>query len=412
MAVHSPAERPRRVTLMTNNLVVGGAEAQLVRLARSLVDRGDAVSVITLLPCDTYVDELNALGVEVYELPSGPLRSVAYFKQARRELRRLRPDVVISFLYQSNVVARVAGRLAGVPVVISSIRAEHFGGRGRELVVRLTDRLATITTTNSAVASASLVARGVTPAGRLVVVPNGLDVDAFKQEFAYRETTRLRLRAELGIDPAAFVWLAAGRLVDQKDFSTLLQALALHATVFEEARLVIAGDGPLESTLRAEAATLGVANLVQFVGILGALWFGRVAQGRGAYHVILGGLFVWLLVVVAGWLTPDDNLPLFLLLAVGIGIVLGGTQALSRSFFSLLIPRGREGEYFALYNACERGTSWFGTLLFGVVFQVTGSYRPAIVSLIVFFVLGAFFLLRLDPRRGIEEAGNRLPAVV
>ena len=51
-------------------------------------------------------------------------------------------------------------------------------------------------------------------------------------------------------------------------------------------------------------------------------------------------------------------------------------------------------------------------LLFGVVFQVTGSYRPAIVSLIVFFVLGAFFLLRLDPRRGIEEAGNTVPATV
>jgi len=46
------------------------------------------------------------------------------------------------------------------------------------------------------------------------------------------------------------------------------------------------------------------------------------------------------------------------------------------------------------------------------MFQVTGSYRPAIFALIVFFVLGAFFLLRLDPKRGIEEAGNRLPAVV
>ena len=99
-------------------------------------------------------------------------------------------------------------------------------------------------------------------------------------------------------------------------------------------------------------------------------------------------------------------------MAVAIGIVLGGTQALSRSFFSLLIPRGREGEYFGLYNACERGTSWFGTLLFGVVFQVTGSYRPAIVALIIFFVLGAFFLLRLDPQRGIREAGNELPQVV
>ena len=99
-------------------------------------------------------------------------------------------------------------------------------------------------------------------------------------------------------------------------------------------------------------------------------------------------------------------------MAVAIGIVLGGTQALSRSFFSLLIPRGREGEYFSLYNAAERGTSWFGTLLFGVVFQVTGSYRPAILALIVFFVLGAFFLLRLDPERGIARGGQPAPTAV
>ena len=95
--------------------------------------------------------------------------------------------------------------------------------------------------------------------------------------------------------------------------------------------------------------------------------------------------------------------------AVAIGIVLGGTQALSRSFFSLLIPRGREGEYFALYNACERGTSWFGTLLFGVVFQVTGSYRPAIVALIVFFVLGAVFLLPPRPGARHPRGGQRGP---
>ena len=76
---------------------------------------------------------------------------------------------------------------------------------------------------------------------------------------------------------------------------------------------------------------------------------------------------------------PEKNIALFLAVGIAIGVVLGGTQALSRSFFSLLIPRGREGEYFALYNAFERGTSWFGVLLFGVMFQVTDSYRPAIV---------------------------------
>jgi UMF1 family MFS transporter len=168
-----------------------------------------------------------------------------------------------------------------------------------------------------------------------------------------------------------------------------------------------------EKQLGFEKSTVLLAFLVvQFVGILGALWFGRVAQGRGAYHVILGGLFVWLLVVVAGWLTPDDNLPLFLLLAVGIGIVLGGTQALSRSFFSQLIPRGREAEYFSLYQACERGTSWIGTLIFGLVHQWTDSYRPALLALVVLFVLGIGLLMRVDPRRGIAEAGNALPRVV
>jgi MFS transporter, UMF1 family len=151
---------------------------------------------------------------------------------------------------------------------------------------------------------------------------------------------------------------------------------------------------------------------VQFVGIGGALLFGRVARTHGAYRVILVGLFVWLGVVVAGWLTPADNLALFLLLAVGIGVVLGGTQALSRSFFSQLIPRGREAEYFSLYQACERGTSWIGTLVFGLVHQLTDSYRPALLALMVLFVVGIGFLLRVDARRGIEAAGNPVPHAI
>ena len=92
--------------------------------------------------------------------------------------------------------------------------------------------------------------------------------------------------------------------------------------------------------------------------------------------------------------------------------MLGGTQALSRSFFSLLIPRGREGEYFSLYQAPERGTSWFGTLVFGVIFQLTGSYRPAIFALIVFFVVGGL-LLPGRPEPGDPGGWQRVcPAVV
>jgi UMF1 family MFS transporter len=162
------------------------------------------------------------------------------------------------------------------------------------------------------------------------------------------------------------------------------------------------GDGVLIATIL----------LIQFVAFGGALAFGRLAGRYGAYRCILGGIYAWMVIVVLAVFLPRGNVATFLLIGVAIAIVLGGTQALSRSFFSLLIPHGREGEYFALYNACERGTSWFGTFLFGVVFQVTGSYRPAIVALIVFFALGAALLLRLDPARGVAEAGNVLPVRV
>jgi MFS transporter, UMF1 family len=152
--------------------------------------------------------------------------------------------------------------------------------------------------------------------------------------------------------------------------------------------------------------------LVQFVAFGGALLFGRLAERHGSRRIILAGLVVWLLVVTTSYFLPAKNVLLFLALAVGIGIVLGGTQALSRSFFSLLIPRGREAEYFSLYQACERGTSWLGTLVFGVVHQVTDSYRPAIFALIAFFVVGGLLLTRVDARRGIQEAGNAVPSVV
>jgi UMF1 family MFS transporter len=150
--------------------------------------------------------------------------------------------------------------------------------------------------------------------------------------------------------------------------------------------------------------------LVQFVAFGGALLFGRLAAALGSRPVVLGGLGVWMLVVTVGYFLPAGRIVPFLALAVAIGLVMGGTQALSRSLFSLLIPRGREAEYFSLYQACERGTSWLGTLVFGVVHQLTDSYRPAIFALIVFFAVGALLLARVDPARGAREAGVGVPS--
>jgi len=159
-------------------------------------------------------------------------------------------------------------------------------------------------------------------------------------------------------------------------------------------------------TVIASASTYGVEELgfttgtvlatylvVQFVAVAGALGFGRAAERYGAKQVILAGLVIWSLIVTAALFVPEKSLLPFMALAVAIGVVLGGTQALARSYFSLLIPRGREAEFFSFYHAMERGTSWFGTLVFGLVYQLTGSYRPAIFALI-------FFLIMLAPTRG------------
>ncbi|GAA2120713.1 MFS transporter [Nocardioides bigeumensis] len=152
--------------------------------------------------------------------------------------------------------------------------------------------------------------------------------------------------------------------------------------------------------------------LVQFVAFFGALTFGRLAKVYGAKRVILAGLVVWMAIVTAALFLPEEKMIPFLALGVAIGIVLGGTQALARSYFSLLIPRGKEAEYFSFYHAMDRGTSWFGTLTFGLVYQFTGSYRPAIFALIAFFALGGLLLLRVDTAKGIRDAGNDVPAVI
>lgn len=152
--------------------------------------------------------------------------------------------------------------------------------------------------------------------------------------------------------------------------------------------------------------------IVQLVAIAGALVTGKLAARIGARNTVRNSLSIWVAVIFAGYFLPSGNANLFFLLAAAIGFVLGGTQALSRSLFSQLVPASREAEYFALYQACERGTSWLGTLLFALTYQFTGDYRNAIIVLVVFFVLGGGLLHRVDIRKGISDAGNQVPNIV
>ncbi|MCG7322642.1 MFS transporter [Arsenicicoccus bolidensis] len=194
---------------------------------------------------------------------------------------------------------------------------------------------------------------------------------------------------------------------------TLLFLLAY--LFFNDGIQTVIGSSSLYGTLElglSQSQVLLTFLVVQFVAVGGALIFGRVAGRIGAWRTVLGGLVVWTLVVGVAYFVPSGVFTAFLALGILIGLVMGGTQALARSLYSQLVPQGRESEFFSLYQAMERGTSWFGTLLFGVVHQLTHSYRLSIVALVAFFVIGGVLLSRVDMREGIRAAGNEAPAVV
>ena len=129
--------------------------------------------------------------------------------------------------------------------------------------------------------------------------------------------------------------------------------------------------------------------------------------------MILGSLVVWGAILVVAFFLPSRQAgPVSTGIAAAIGFVLGGSQALSRSLYSQLIPRSREAEYFAFYEISERGTSWLGTLTFALAYEISGSYRVAIVVLVVFFVAGGLLLQPGAGRRGDRRGREPAAAVI
>jgi len=146
-----------------------------------------------------------------------------------------------------------------------------------------------------------------------------------------------------------------------------------------------------------------VILMVQFVAFFGNFLFNWLAKWLGAKTAVMLSLLIWTGVLVAMYVSVRNRAQFFIAAAV-VAIVLGGTQALSRSLFAQMIPKGREGEYFSVYEISDKGTSWLCPLLFGLALQLTGSYRLAILSLVTFFLGGLLILSTVNVRRAAAEA--------
>jgi UMF1 family MFS transporter len=236
--------------------------------------------------------------------------------------------------------------------------------------------------------------------------------------FAFFTWTRLRTRHAIKKLPAGQTYLRVGfkqlwsTIKEMKNFPETLKYLLAYflfndgiqtviavSSTFAAAPLIRGGVGMDQSML------IVVILMIQFMAFFGALLWGKLAAWVGAKQSIVISLVIWSGVVIYAYvgLKGESRILEFFILGAFIALVMGGSQAISRSLYAQIIPSGKQAEYYSFYEVSERGTSWVGPLLFGLVNQVFGNLRPAILSLIFFFVMGLIFLPFVNVKKAIAD---------
>lgn len=322
---------PVAVTHLVENLERGGLERVVIDLVGAQLELGYRCQVVCLFEQGALAQELVSRGVPVEACGKRTGADPRAVLRARGHLRRHRSSV----LHTHNMAAHYHGIAAAIGLgVRRRINTRHgmgsIGAPGRRdwlfaRTMRVTDAVVTV----CEAARRDLLARGIAP-GKLVVVPNGIRVEAFTPA---SDDARARLAARLGLRADSRLVGFVGRLNPAKDPATLIRAFARAAGDRPEAALVLTGDGPLRGALEEVARATGLANRIVFLGDRGDVRELLPAFELFALSSLTEGYSIALLEACA------SALPI---VATAVG---GNAEIVSEGVNGMLVPAGDEGRF-------------------------------------------------------------------
>lgn len=253
----------RNILFLITGFDYAGAENQIVQLCRGFRAKNYRILIVSMIKPVAYLDELKALGVEMQSLHMNKgVPDPRALLKLRRIIRDFKPDIVHSHLVHANIMARVVRLIVNIPVLICTAHSINEGGTFREWMYRITDPLCDLTTNVSQEAVNRYVQIKAAPKHKIIYVPNGIDLD----QFAGNEQDYSDIRSELDLG-AAFIWLAAGRFVPEKDYSNMVKAFSIIASHYPDSRLLIAGIGEEREAIERLSSELGLERQIRFLGI-------------------------------------------------------------------------------------------------------------------------------------------------
>jgi len=247
-----------KILYLVNSSEIGGAEKSLLLLIDNIDRTKFEISTVCLKGAGIFTEELKIRNIPVFifNIKKKPFSIFGVYMI----IKRIKPDIIQSFLFVSNIIGRIAGKLAGVKVIISSQRSVDKWRKWYHWKIdRLTSKFTTLIISNSFSGKKVLVEKGKIKPEKIIVIPNGVKSNQERNPY---------LKREMGFDVEETVIGTVGNLREVKDHKTFIKVASEISKKFQSVKFLIAGKGPLERELKKITALYGVKKKIIFVGFI------------------------------------------------------------------------------------------------------------------------------------------------